>query len=113
MKLVNRKTRKAIEKSVRKAMKKHGPALVAALAGGIASSIATLAKTEAPDKHGKSNLANLVDGATASVQGDSVDRSRPGLREKKRKRRTSHGTDRPQPPATEGPGVVSAAESTA
>src|SRR4051812_38442949 len=47
MKLVKRKTRKAIEKAVRKALKKHGPALVAAVAGGIVSSLAALAGTEA------------------------------------------------------------------
>jgi hypothetical protein len=34
MKLVNKKTRKAILKSVRKVIKKHGPQLAAALGGG-------------------------------------------------------------------------------
>jgi NH3-dependent NAD+ synthetase len=56
MKLVNRKTRKAIRKSVKKVVKKHGPKVVAGLAGGIASTLATLASTEAPDAKGKSNL---------------------------------------------------------
>jgi hypothetical protein len=61
MKLVNRKTRKAIKKSVRKAMKKHGATLMAGLASGLASTLATLAKTEAPGKHGKSNLAHAAE----------------------------------------------------
>jgi len=34
MKLVNKKTRKAIRKSVKKLIKKHGPVLAEALAGG-------------------------------------------------------------------------------
>jgi hypothetical protein len=46
MKLVSRKTRKVLEKAVRKAVKKHGPTLVAALATGLASSIAALATAE-------------------------------------------------------------------
>jgi NH3-dependent NAD+ synthetase len=56
MKLVNRKTRKAIRKSVKKVVKKHGAKVVAGLAGGIASTLATLASTEAPNAKGKSNL---------------------------------------------------------
>jgi hypothetical protein len=69
MKLVNKKTRKAINKAVRKAMKKNGPALMAGLAGAFASSLATLAKTEAPGKRGKSNLADLVDRVQDTVAG--------------------------------------------
>jgi hypothetical protein len=60
VKLINRKTQKAIRKSVRKAMRKHGAALVAGLVSGVASSLATLANTEAPGAHGKSNLANIA-----------------------------------------------------
>lgn len=48
MKLVNRKTRKAIRKSLKKVVKKHGPEIVAGLAGVIASTLATLASTDAP-----------------------------------------------------------------
>ena len=67
MKLVTRKTRKKIAKTVRKAMKKHGDALMASLATGLASSIATLAKTQSPVRPGKSNLADVVDRAKESV----------------------------------------------
>jgi hypothetical protein len=88
MKLVSRKTRKAIDKTVRKAMKKHGPALVAAAASGLVSVIATLAKTEAPGKRGTSNLADLVEGASAAVTGTGKDRPALEAGEKKRKRRT-------------------------
>src|SRR4029450_13880381 len=76
MKLVGRKTRKAIKKTVKKAMKKHGPALVAALAGSLASAIATLASTDTPGKRGKSNLAEVVDRATATMTGGEGTRPR-------------------------------------
>jgi hypothetical protein len=95
MKLVNRKTKKAIEKSVRKAMKKHGPALIAALAGGLASTIATLAKTEAPRGHGKSNLADMVEQTKDSLT-DGKKSHRHG-REKKRARRMTEPTAQTQP----------------
>ena len=83
MKLVGRKTRKAIEKSVKKALKRHGPAIVAALAGGLASAIATSASTETPGKRGKSNLADVVDRATAAITGtkDKKSSRRPARRE--------------------------------
>jgi hypothetical protein len=84
MKLVTRKTRKAIDKSVRKAMKKHGPALIAALASGLASSIATLAKTEAPGRHGKSHLAELAARAEESLSDTVPKKSRKRDPEKKR-----------------------------
>ena len=48
MKLVKRKTRKAISKSVNKVIKKHGPEVAAGLTGSIASALATLAGTQAP-----------------------------------------------------------------
>ena len=67
MKLVNRKTRKKIEKTVRKAMKKHGDAIVASIASGLASSVATLAKTESPRKPGKSNLTDMTERAKKSL----------------------------------------------
>ena len=81
MKLLKRKTQKAIEKSVRKAMKKHGPALLAGLASAVASSVATLAKTEAVGKLGKSNLADLVERTEQSLKGKD-----------KKKARTRHST---------------------
>ena len=96
MKLVKRKTRKAIEKSVRKAMKKHGPAIVAALAGGLASSIATLAQTDAPGKHGKSNLADMAERAEESLTDKLPKKSRKRNPEKKSARLTarSQGEER-------------------
>jgi hypothetical protein len=57
MKIVNRKTRKAIRGSVKKVVKKHGAKIAAGLAGGIASTLATLASTEAPGtKRKQTNL---------------------------------------------------------
>jgi hypothetical protein len=94
MKLVNRKTKKAIEKSVRKAMKQHGPALIAGLVSGLASTIATLGSTEAPDKPGKSNLADVVDQAKASLTGSKKSRAHV---EKKRVRRMAGREERTQP----------------
>jgi len=95
MKLVNRKTRKAIEKSVRKAMKHHGPALIAGLVSGLASTIATLAKTEAPHGHGKSNLTDVVEQAKESLTGGKKSRTHGG--EKKRLRRMAERAERTQP----------------
>jgi hypothetical protein len=85
MKLVNKKTRKAIEKTVRKAMKKHGPALMASLAAGLASSIATLAKTEAPGRRGMSNLGDLLDQARSAVSEGGRHAGRSDDSQKKRK----------------------------
>lgn len=67
MKLVSKKTKKAIAKSVRKALKKHGPALAAAIVGSLASTVATLASTEAPRTRGKWNLKDVMDRATKAV----------------------------------------------
>jgi len=89
MKLVNRKTKRAIEKSVRKAMKKHGPMLLAGLASGLASTIATLARTEAPDGHGKSNLAKMAEQAKDSLTDGKKSRHHG---EKKRIRRMAERT---------------------
>ena len=62
MKLINRKTRKVLRKNINKAIKKHGPAIAAGLVGGIASTLAAFASTEAPDdKHGQSRLGQLTD----------------------------------------------------
>ena len=98
MKLVNRKTRKAIEKSVRKAMKRHGPAMIAGLASGLAATIATLGKTEAPHGHGKSNLADMVEQAKDSLTDGK--KSRHHGREKKRLRRMAEHAERAQPSAS-------------
>ena len=71
MKIVNRKTRKAIRKGVKKAIKKHGPKIAAGLAGGVASTLATLASTEAPGTKGKqSNLDKVSNRVSEMIAGD-------------------------------------------
>jgi hypothetical protein len=95
MKLVNRKTRKLIEKSVRKAMKKHAPALIAAMASSLVSTIATLANTDASDKPGKSKLGDVVEQATESLVGGK--KGRRGRQQKKTARRRADYTERTQP----------------
>jgi hypothetical protein len=94
MKLVNRKTRKAIEKTVRKALKRQGPALVAAVASGLASSLATLAKTEAPGKDGKSNLANIAERVAEAMKPNGHEKKHHGS--KKKHRRHDHDPDMAQ-----------------
>ena len=77
MKLVNRKTRKAIRKSLKKVVKKHGPEIVAGLAGAIASTLATLASTNAPGTKGRqSNLRKAVQQFSDVLSGDTGKRSR-------------------------------------
>ncbi len=65
MKLVKRKTRKAIKKSVSKAIDKHGPQIAAAVVGGIASTLATLAGAESSEDPGKSKLTRFAEKVTA------------------------------------------------
>ncbi len=67
MKLIKRKTRKAIEKSVSKAIRKHGPKIATGLAAGLASSIATYISNDESGTSGgkrkkgkKGKLANLL-----------------------------------------------------
>jgi hypothetical protein len=67
VKIINKKTRRALEKSLRKAIKKHAPAIAAGLASGLASSLATLASTETPDGRGQSNLGKIVEKVQAAV----------------------------------------------
>lgn len=60
MKIVNRKTRKAIRKSLKKAVNKHGAKIVAGLAAAVASTLATLASTDAAGtRHKQSNLRKM------------------------------------------------------
>jgi hypothetical protein len=92
MKLINRKTRKALNKSIRKAVKKGGPAAMAALASGIASSLATLAQTEAPGKRGKSNLATMAERVSDSLTDGDRKKSRIRNAEKKRHSETGELT---------------------
>jgi hypothetical protein len=101
MKMIKRKTRKAIRKSVNKVLKKRGPQIAAGLAGGIASTLATLANTEAPGTKGKkSNLAVLSGKLSDTVTGtDGGSRTKGGLRKKagsqkgKRERKRGPGAD--------------------
>lgn len=72
MKIVSRKTRKAIRKSVKKVIKKHGAKIAAGLAGGIASTLAALASTEAPGPKGKqTNLAKVSRKVTKMISAGS------------------------------------------
>jgi hypothetical protein len=84
MKLMTKKTRKTIDKAVRKAMKKNGPALMAGLASAFASSLATLASTQAPGKRGKSNLANVVDRVQDSLTTPHGKKSKSRIEKKSR-----------------------------
>jgi hypothetical protein len=60
VKLLKRKTRKALRKSINKIAKKHGSKIAVGLMGSLASTLATLASTDAPGGHGKrSNLDEL------------------------------------------------------
>lgn len=99
MKLMNRKTRKAIRKSVQKVIRQHGPEIIAGIAAAVASAVATLASTEAAGTDGKkSNLGKLSDkvAGALSLANDKGTRS---------KRRREDGMALPEEPAS-GPGAV-------
>jgi hypothetical protein len=96
MKLVNRKTQKAIQKSVKKVIKKHGPKIAAGLVGSVASALTTLASTEAARSRGKrSNLADLSRQLAATIADDKGKKSRKGGRDKvsKKKRQRDETAD--------------------
>ena len=96
MKLMNRKTQKAIRKSVKKVIKKHGPEVAAGLVGTVASTLATLASTEAPRSRGKqSNLGELSHKLSATIAGDKGKKSRKEGRDKvsKKKRQRDETVD--------------------
>jgi hypothetical protein len=59
MKIMKKKTRRAINKTMRKMIKRHGREIAAGLVGSIASALATLAATEAPGADGRSNLTKM------------------------------------------------------
>ena len=87
--LIKNKTRKAIRKGVEKVINKHGPQIAAGLAGGIASTLATLAGTEAPGSKGKkSNLAKLSEDVSEKLT-DSSDEFDGSSDELARKRTTA------------------------
>jgi hypothetical protein len=76
-------------------MKKHAPALIAAVASSLVSTIATLANTEASDKPGKSKLGDVVEQAADALVGGK--KARRGGRQKKTARRRADDTERTQP----------------
>ncbi len=90
MKLMNRKTRKAIRKTVNKVIRKQGSKIAAGLAGGLASTLATLASTESPHGKGKkSNLAELSERISDAVAGKGRKKLRKQKASKGKARRTS------------------------
>jgi hypothetical protein len=104
MKLINRKTRKAIDKSVQKALKRHGPALLAGLASGLASSLATLAKTEAPGedgKSGKSNLAVMAEQIGQALTPDGPEKKHHHGKKKHRRHHEHHEPEHREPEMTQ------------
>jgi ATP-dependent protease HslVU (ClpYQ) peptidase subunit len=70
MKIMKKKTRRAIRKSVRKLANKHGREIAVGLIGSIASALATLANTEAPGSGGKSNLAKMSKDISKTLNSD-------------------------------------------
>jgi len=70
MKILNRKTRRAIRKSVGKVVKKHGPQILAGLAGGISSTLATLASTDASTRE-RSPLSKLSQRVSNLLTGEN------------------------------------------
>src|SRR4051812_34846439 len=77
MKLVKKKTRKAISKRIGKVIHKHAPVIAAGLAGSIASTLATLAGTDAPGSKGKkSNLTKLSEEGYDKLTGSTDERIR-------------------------------------
>jgi hypothetical protein len=94
LKLMNRRTRKAIRKSLRKVIRKHGPEIITGLAAAAASAIATLASTDAAATEGrKSNLGKLSD-KVAGALSLANDKGQGGG-----KRRREDGLARPDDPA--------------
>ena len=77
MKLLKRKQRKALSRSVSKIIKKHGSEIAAGLASSVASTLATLASTDAPGTSGKkSNLRKLSQNVSRALASDNTKRSR-------------------------------------
>jgi hypothetical protein len=100
VKLMNRRTRKAIRKSLRKVIRKHGPEIITGLAAAAASAIATLASTEAAGADGrKSNLGKLSDKVAGALSLANDKGGRAG------KRRREDGIALPDEPAS-GAGAV-------
>jgi hypothetical protein len=97
MKLMKRKTRKAIQKSVRKVIKRHGSEAAAGLAGGVASALATLASTDAPGTKGKkSNLGKLSQQVSQALAGDDRKKSRKRAAKKAGNKRMKRDEESPE-----------------
>jgi hypothetical protein len=71
MKLLKRKTRKAIKKQFKKAINKHGPEIAAGLIGGLASTLMTLANTD-EDGSGKTKVGKLAKKVEGAFNGEPV-----------------------------------------
>ena len=100
MKLINRKTRKAIRKNMKKAINKHGPAIAAGLIGGIASSLATLASTDEPvSSDGKSRLNQFAEKVQSAFGYEDKRKSRHAGARGSLRRPESAGRERPAPAA--------------
>jgi hypothetical protein len=69
MKILDRKTQKAIRKVFTKVIRKHAPEIAAGLAGSLSATLATLAGTDTPGGTKKSNLAALSETLSDMVTG--------------------------------------------
>jgi hypothetical protein len=75
MKLVPRKTRKAIRKSVRKIIKQHGPELAAAMAGGaLGEKVSELLATDDRQKSPKQSGSSVKTGKKKAKRGKKLAR---------------------------------------
>jgi hypothetical protein len=83
MKLLKRKTRKALRKSINKIAKKHGSKIAMGLVGSLASTLAALASTDAANGRGKrSNLDELSRRLSEAIVAPLGKKSRRELRAK-------------------------------
>lgn len=94
MKLVGRKTRRAIEKSVAKVIKKHGPMIATGIAASLASSLATLLSSDSSGSGTKGRKGKVS--TLASLLPKQVTDMFPGG-DSKKKSRTKQATSRRKP----------------
>jgi hypothetical protein len=78
VKLITRKTQKAIRKNLKRAIKQHGPAIAAGLVGGIASTLATLSSNDEFVGDAKARLNKLSDKVQAITNGRDSRKGRTG-----------------------------------
>jgi NH3-dependent NAD+ synthetase len=87
----------AIRKSVRKVIKRHGSEAAVGLAGGVASALATLASTDAPDTKGKkSNLGKLSQQVSKALASDDRKKSRKRTAKKTHNKRAKREEESPE-----------------